>query len=300
MSDTGHILQSLAVNTVIAISKFIAAGFTHSGAMLAEAIHSASDCANQLLLLFGVRQAKRKPDASHPLGYGRELYFWSFMVAMLLFTGGGVFSIYEGIHKITNPEKELDHVEVGLAVLGIALLLEGYSTISNIRELNKRRKGVPFMRYLRETKDSDLILVFGENGAATAGLLFALIATLLAKFTGNMMWDGIGGLAVGVVLVGVAFFLAFEVKSLLVGEAADDEVTRAVKDAATASKHIGEVLRLITVQQGPGEIMVACKVRLESEISGKEMVAAINAFERDVKARCPAVVWSFVEPDDQV
>ncbi|MFO0619645.1 MAG: cation diffusion facilitator family transporter [Polyangiaceae bacterium] len=298
--STGHILQSLAVNVVIAISKFVAAAITGSGAMLAEAIHSSSDCANQLLLLFGVRQAKRKPDASHPLGYGRELYFWSFMVAMLLFTGGGVFSIYEGIHKIMSPEEKLDHVEVGLVVLGIALVLEGGSTISNIRELNKRRKAVPFFRYLKETKDSDLILVFGENAAATMGLICALATTLLAKFTGNMIWDGVGGLAVGVVLVGVAFFLAYEVKSLLVGESADEEVTKAVNDAATASKHIGEVLRLITVQQGPGEIMVACKVRLESDISGKDMVAAINAFERDVKARCPAVAWSFVEPDDQV
>jgi cation diffusion facilitator family transporter len=295
--STSHIVQSLAVNTAIAISKFVAAFFTRSGAMMAEAIHSLADCANQVLLLFGVRRAKQAPDASHPLGYGRELYFWSFMVAMLLFTGGGIFSIYEGVHKIASPEP-IEHVGAGLAVLGIAFVLEGGSVFSNVREINKRRKGVPFFRYLRDSKDSDLIVVFGENAGDSLGLFCALVTTLLAYFTNDGLWDGVGSLAVGLVLVGIAVFLAGEVKSLLVGEAADESVSQAVEAAAAASPTIGGVLRLITVQQGPGEIMVAVKVRLEKRMTSDEVIASINEFERDIKRRCPEVRWSFVEPDD--
>lgn len=295
---SSHIIQSLLVNVAIAIAKFVAAFFTGSGAMLAEAIHSSADCTNQLLLLLGLRKSKKAPDASHPLGYGRELYFWSFMVAMLLFSGGGVFSIYEGIHKIAHPEP-IEHVWVGLGVLGFSLLLEGGSTISNIRELDKRRGSVPFFRYLAETKDSDLIVVFGENSAASLGLAFAITTTVLAWSTGDGRWDGVGSLLVGVVLVGVAVFLAREVKSLLVGEAADPSVMKAVEAAATAHPKIGEILAVITLQQGPGEIMVAAKVRLAAGLSGSEVVTVINEFEADLHARCPEVRWSFIEPDNE-
>src|SRR5262249_44042233 len=159
----------------IAVFKGVAAFYTGSGALLAETIHSFADCANQLLLLLGVRQAAQKPDALHPLGYGRSLYFWSFIVALLLFSGGGMFSIYEGIHKLQHAER-VENVWVGVAILAFSLLLEGWSAISNIRELNKRRGRVPFFKYLRDTKDSDLIVVFGENGAASLGLIFALAA----------------------------------------------------------------------------------------------------------------------------
>ena len=302
MSDqshgTSHIIQSLLVNVAIAVAKFVAAFFTGSGAMLAEAIHSSADCANQLLLLIGVKRARKRPDDKHPLGYGREVYFWSFMVAMLLFTGGGVFSVYEGIHKIVHPEP-IEHVWIGLGVLGFSLVLEGGSTISNIRELNRRRGSVPFFRFLQKTKDSDLIVIFGENAAASLGLSFALITTVLAWQTGDGHWDGVGSLAVGLVLIAVAIFLAVEVKSLLVGESADESVLEAVGDAATAHPKIGEVLRCITMQQGPGEIMVAVKIRLEGDMTGDEVVVAINEFERDLKVRCPEVRWSFVEPDSR-
>ncbi|HEY1101042.1 MAG TPA: cation diffusion facilitator family transporter, partial [Myxococcota bacterium] len=170
-----HIIQSLVANLVIAAAKFIAAFVTGSGAMLAEAIHSFADCGNQLLLLRGVKEAKRPPDDAHPLGYGRTLYFWSFMVALLLFTGGGVFSIYEGIHHFQHPEP-VTNVGLAIGILVFALALEGWATFGNIKELNRRRGGVPFVRYLRETKDSDLVVVFGENSAAVLGLFFALLA----------------------------------------------------------------------------------------------------------------------------
>lgn len=255
---TKHIYQSLVANLAIAIAKGVAAAFTGSGAMLAEAIHSAADCSNQGLLLLGVKRSGKAPDDSHPLGYGRELYFWSFMVALLLFTGGGVFSIYEGIHKIGHPEP-VTNVWVGIGVLAFSLLLEGNATRSNVVELNKRRGDVPFFQFLRRTKDSDLIVVFGENAAATLGLLLALGALLAAWATGDGRFDAIGSLLVGAVLILVAVFLAVEVKGLLVGEAADDRVRLEFEAVAKEDPNFGEVLRVITMQQGPGEIMVAAK-----------------------------------------
>src|SRR5262249_28507112 len=214
----------------IAVFKGGAAFYTGSGALLAETIHSFADCANQLLLLLGVRQSAQKPDNLHPLGYGRSLYFWSFMVALLLFTGGGVFSIYEGVHKIRDPEP-VEKVWLGFLILGGSILLEGGATLSNVRELNNRRGKTPFIKFLSDTKDSDLVVVFGENSAAVLGLLFAMGALFLAWQTNDGRWDGIGSVAIGVVLISVALFLAKEVQSLLLGEAADPEIAEAAKQA---------------------------------------------------------------------
>lgn len=294
--SSSHILQSLAVNTAIAVFKGGAAFYTGSGALLAETIHSFADCGNQLLLLLGVKRAAQKPDARHPLGYGRSLYFWSFMVALLLFVGGGVFSIYEGIHKLQHPEP-VENVWVGVTILAFSLALEGWSTLSNVRELNKRRGPVGFFKYLRETKDSDLIVIFGENSAATLGLFFALAALGLAYVTHDGRWDAAGSLVIGLVLVGVAIFLAVEVKSLLVGEAADPKIDQAAREVVKASPKMKDLLNLITVQQGPGEVLVACKVRVDSGLTADEVCEAINAFERDLHAKCPEVRWCFVEPD---
>jgi cation diffusion facilitator family transporter len=213
--STKHILRSLAVNLVIALAKGFAALLTGSGAMLAEAIHSGADCSNQLLLLLGVQQSRRPADDAHPLGYGRALYFWSFLVALLLFTGGGVFSIHEGVHKLAHPEP-IEHVEIALGILGFSLLLEGGSTFSNIREMNRRRGQTRFLRYLRESKDSDLVVIFGENAAASLGLVAAMIALGTAWATGDADFDAIGSITIGVILVGVALFLAVEIKSLRV------------------------------------------------------------------------------------
>ena len=295
-SSTGHILQSLLVNVVIAVMKGVAAFFTGSGAMLAEALHSSADCGNQVLLLIGVKQAKKPADESHPLGYGRAVYFWSFMVALLLFAGGGVFSIYEGIHKIHEPEP-VERVWLGLVILGGSLLLEGGATLSNIKELNKRRGKKPFMRYLRDTKDSDLVVVFGENSAAVLGLVLAMAALLMASVTHDGRWDGIGSLAIGVVLVGVAIFLAIEVKSLLLGEAADPEIEQAARESAKEIPELSRVLHLMTVQQGPGEVLVAVKVAFNAEMVIEDVCRVINEFEAKVRAKRPEVRWMFVEPD---
>ncbi|MFN4151529.1 MAG: cation diffusion facilitator family transporter, partial [Candidatus Sericytochromatia bacterium] len=174
-SSTGHIIQSLVVNVCIAIAKGVAAFFTGSGAMLAEAIHSSADCANQVLLLIGVKQGQKPADEKYPLGYGRNVYFWSFMVALMLFSGGGVFSIYEGIHKMHTPEA-VENVMIGIGILVFSIFLEGGATLSNIKELNKRKGNKSFFQYLKDTKDSDLVVVFGENSAAVLGLVLALIA----------------------------------------------------------------------------------------------------------------------------
>ena len=295
--STREIIKSLAVNVVIACGKGVAAFLSGSGAMLAETLHSFADCGNQLLLLRGIRSAKRPADAKHPLGYGRAVYFYSFIVALLLFFGGGVFSINEGVEKVLHPEP-VSSITVALVILVFSLALEGWSCFGNIREINKRRGDKHFLRYLRDTKDSDLIVVFGENSAAVLGLLCALSALGLAKETGDGRWDGIGSLAIGLVLVGVATFLAREVKSLLVGEAADPALIKSFEELAELDPNVDRVLNVLTLQQGPGEIIVAAKLQFRAGMDTDTLVEAINAFERALKAKVPEVRWSFIEPDN--
>jgi len=295
-SSARHIIQSLLVNVAIAVVKSIAAYFTKSGSMLAEALHSFSDCGNQILLLIGVRQAKKPADDKHPFGYGRAVYFWSFMVAMMLFLGGGMFSIYEGVHKIREPEP-VERVWLGVGILAISLVLEGGATLSNIKELNKRRGKKAFYQYLKDTTDSDLVVVFGENSAAVLGLAFAIAALLLASATGDGRWDGIGSAAIGVVLVGVAIFLDTEVSSLLLGEAADPDIDGVARELATTFPEMEGVLNVLTMQQGPGEVLVHIKIAFLATLTVEECCRVINVFEERLRAARPEVRWVFVEPD---
>jgi cation diffusion facilitator family transporter len=294
--DTSHIIQSLLSNVAIALSKGVVAVFTGSGAMLAETLHSTADCGNQLLLLLGVKRARRPPSSSHPLGYGRDVYFWSFMVALLLFSGGGMFSIYEGVHKLEHRE-EVGRVWLGLLILGVSLAIEGWALSGNIREMNRRRGGKRFLRYLRDTKDSDLVVVFGENLAAVLGLALAVVALVIAGETGDSRWDAVGSIGIGVVLVAVAIFLAVEVKSLLVGEAADPDVEQSARAVVAEDPRLAEVLECITVQQGPGEVMVAIKIRFAPHLTADQVSHAINDFEQRLRGRDRSVRWCFVEPD---
>ena len=295
-TDTSHIIQSLIANLVIAAAKGVAAFFTGSGAMLAETLHSLADCTNQLLLLFGVKRSQRPPSETHPLGYGRAIYFWSFMVALLLFSGGGVFSIYEGLHKIRHPEP-ISKAWLGLLILGFSLVVEGWATLGNIQELNRRRGPIPFFRYLQRTKDSGLVVVFGENSAAVLGLVCALCAFSVAALTGDGRYDGVGSFAIGLVLIGVAIFLAVEVKSLLMGESADPAIEATVRELVQASSEIEAALSLLTLQQGPGEVVLALKVRMRAALSTEELCEAINRFEGKLRDLHPEVRWCFVEPD---
>jgi cation diffusion facilitator family transporter len=296
IEGTGHILQSLLVNLLIAGVKTAAAIFTKSGSMLAEALHSFSDCGNQILLLVGVRQARKPATASHPFGYGRAIYFWSFMVALLLFTGGGSFSIYEGIHKIRAPEP-IERAWLAVLILVISISLEGAATLSNVKELNRRRGSKPFIQYLKDTTDSDLVVVFGENAAAVLGLFFAIFAVLLASVTNDGRWDGIGSCFIGAVLIGVALFLAVEVSSLLLGEAAPPEITEATHAAARQFREIDKVLNVVTMQQGPGEVLVHVKVAFTSGLPIEDACRVINDFEVVLRGARPEARWIFVEPD---
>jgi len=294
--SSGEVYKSLIVNTIIATSKGVGAFITGSGAMLAETLHSFADCGNQLLLLLGIKQSKRPADAKHPLGYGRSMYFWSFIVALLLFSGGGMFSIYEGVHKLRHPEAVGD-VIVGIVILVLAILLEGWATFGNVRTMNAKRGTVPFFRYLKETKDSDLVVVFGENSAAVLGLFFALAALIVAKVTNDGRWDAVGSLAIGTVLIGVAIFLGREVKSLLVGESADANVTLVAHKLAAQDPNVEEVLEVITMQQGPGEIVVLMKLKFRPGLETDQLVTAINTFETNLRQEVPEAKWSFIEPD---
>jgi cation diffusion facilitator family transporter len=294
--NTSEVIKSLVVNVVIAAAKGVAAAITGSGAMLAETLHSFADCGNQLLLLLGIKQSGRVPNPKHPLGYGRAMYFYSFVVALLLFTGGGVFSIYEGIHKLEHPEPVGD-IKLAIGILAFSILLEGWSTLGNLRVMKQRRGSMPLIRYLRESKDSDLVVVFGENSAAVFGLTLAGIALVAAKQTNDGRWDAIGSLAIGVVLVGVAIFLAREITSLLLGESADPKLEQAIVQLTIDDPNVDKLIRLLTIQQGPNEIVAAMKLKFRDGLETKQLVDAINTFEVELKKRVPEVRWSFIEPD---
>jgi cation diffusion facilitator family transporter len=297
-NSTGHIVQSLIVNLLIASSKGFAAFMTGSGAMLAETIHSFSDCANQALLLVGVKQSQRPANAKHPLGYGRAIYFWSFMVAMLLFSVGGMFSIYEGIHKYNNPEP-VERIEWGIGILLFSLALEGYATYSNLVELNLRRGSTGLWQYLKSTKDSDLIVIFGENSAAVFGLILAISALLASYYTGDGHYDGLGSFAIGVVLILVAIFLSVKVKSLLIGESADPVITKLVQKQVDKNPEILKLINCITVQQGPSEVLMCLKIKCKHDLNAMQISMMINKFEAEIRECSPEVKWIYIEPDLQ-
>jgi cation diffusion facilitator family transporter len=296
--DTKHIVQSLIVNLLIVVAKGFAAFMTKSGAMLAETIHSFADCANQALLLRGVNKSKRPADEKHPFGYGMTVYFSSFMVAMLLFSIGGMFSIYEGIHKYHSLEP-VKEIAWGVAILLFSIILEGYAAYSNIIEVNKRRGDKGFINYLRLTKDSDLIVIFGENSAAVLGLIFALFAMLASYYTGDGRYDAIGSLAIGVVLILVAIFLAVEVKSLLIGESADPIITDIIEELIAKNTDVNTLINCRTIQQGPGVVLVCMKIKCNPNLNAEGISILINQFEKDLRTIRPDVKWLYIEPDFQ-
>jgi cation diffusion facilitator family transporter len=294
---TGYILRALGANFAIACAKGVGAFITGSASMVAETLHSLSDCANQLLLLLGLRKARKPPSEKYPLGRGRELYFWSFMVAMLLFLGGGVYSLYEGIHKLRHPSAVQSPL-VAIGILCFALAVEGWALSGAYKAIRARKGDRSLIRYLKETKDSDLVVIFGEDSAAVFGLTLALIAVGVAWITNDSMWDSLGTIAIGTVLISVAIFLAVEVKSLLLGEAADPFLLKCVDEVVAKDPRIEKVLHAIAVQQGPGEIMLALKLKFRDDMTTPQLVIAINEFEVKLQAHVPEVKWSFVEPDD--
>ena len=291
------ILYALGANFGIAVAKFGAAWWTNSGSMLAEAIHSTADCVNQLLLLLGMREARRPESVDHPLGYHRVTYFWSMIVALLLFFMGGAFSVYEGIERLRHPHA-LENGLVALIVLGVAVVLEAFSLAGAMREIRKTARGKPFLRWFRETRESELMVVAGEDIAALAGLTLAFVAVAATLLTGNPMWDALGTLSVGVVLMVIAVLVMIEVKGLIVGESASPELREEIQTFVAAQPEVAEVLNVITLAWGD-KVVIAVKARMaEAEsISGAQLVERINAVEARMQHRFPTAKWVFFEPD---
>jgi cation diffusion facilitator family transporter len=293
--STKAIFYALGANGGIAAAKFAAALFTGSGAMLAEAIHSLADCTNQLFLLRGMKESKKPADESHPMGYGRVVYFWAMMVALLLFFLGGAFSVMEGIRHLSHPEL-LSNVTVALLVLGISVVLEAFSLHGAMREIRKVSGGKPFFRWFRETRQSELMVIAGEDIAALAGLSFAFIAVLMTVITGNPAWDACGSIAVGLLLMVVAIFIIHEVKAMITGESAAPEVHAAIKAHIEAQPDVERVINLITLQWGE-QLMVAVQARMQPQVSDVALVEAINAVEQSMQQKWPQAKWCFFEPD---
>ena len=289
------ILLALGANFAIFLSKLVAAVLTGSGSMLAEAVHSLADCGNQGLLLIGMRQARRAPSPNHPLGFGMVVYFWSFLVALLLFSVGGVFSFYEGVHKLQHPEP-LRWPWLAIGVLAFGFVAESFSMWGCLREVRKVRGGKNLWRWFRESRQSELIVVFGEDLAALLGLAIALIAVMATHVSGNPLFDACGSLGIGVLLCVVAVFVARQVASLLIGQSAEPRLRAAIGDFVRAQPDIEHVFNLITLQLGP-DVMVAIKAQMRGELSGRELIEASNRVEAAMKKQFPEIRWSFFEPD---
>ena len=294
-SSLRAVLYALSANAGILIAKGTAAAVTGSSAMLAEAIHSAADCGNQVLLLRGMKEAKRKPDAKHPLGYGKVVYFWAFLVAVLLFTIGGMFSLYEGWHKLHATEPISSPI-IAIVVLAVSIVLESFSLAGCVREIRKVSGGMSLWKFFHVSRNSDLIIVLGEDIAALAGLALALIAILLALATGNPMFDALGSMAVGILLIFVAVLLTMEIKALITGESAEAGTENEIRAFVTARREVAEVYNLLTLQMGDG-IMLAIKARMKETGSATAMITDINRIEADLRVAFPAVRWCFFEPD---
>jgi cation diffusion facilitator family transporter len=294
-STARAILYAFVANFGIAIAKSWAAWVTGSGSMLAEAIHSYADTGNQVLLYLGLKQSQRPPDAEHPLGYGKLSYFWSFIVALLLFSMGGLFSIYEGLHKLNHPE-ELSQVWIAIIVLIIAIFLEGGSLLGCLREIRKVRGDRPFGEWFKHTRNSELVVVLGEDIGAQVGLLLALGFLVMAAVTGNPVYDAIGSMCIGVVLIFISIFIAWRIKALLVGRSADPEIQEAIEAIIAEHECIEYVFNIITIQFGP-DTMLAVKIKMREGLDIETAVENINALERKLKERIPKLTWCFVEPD---
>lgn len=289
------IIFALSANLGIAITKTVAAVITGSGALLAESIHSFADCGNQGLLFLGLKAAKKNPDTDHPLGHGKAIYFWSFIVALMLFSMGGLFSIYEGIHKLDSTE-QVSNPLIAIVVLAVSMVLEGASLWGCITQINKMRRGESLWTWIKNTRQSELVVVFGEDLAALFGLSFALVAVILAHVTLNPVYDAVGSIGIGVLLVVVSVFVAVKVKSLLIGQSADVAVRQEIKSFLESRAEVEVVYNLITLQLGP-KIMVAVKARMSETDGAEQMIENINRCEDALRKAMPEIQWIFFEPD---
>ena len=290
------IIAALLANLGIAIAKFIGFLVSGSSSMLAESVHSLADTGNQGLLLLGGRKAKRSADASHPFGYGRERYVYAFVVSIILFSIGGVFSIYEGIDKLQNPH-EVEMPIVPIVILIVAMGLEGFSLRTAIRESNLVRNRQNWVQFIRHAKAPELPVVLLEDCAALLGLAFALGGVGLTVATGDATWDAIGTLAIGVLLIAVAIILGIETKSLLVGEGANPEDVVKIRNAINEHSSVEALIHMKTLYLGPDELLVAAKIAFASKMRLSDVAAEINSVEASIRAAVPVARAIYLEPD---
>jgi cation diffusion facilitator family transporter len=290
------VLAAFGANLGIAATKLAAFLVTGSASMLAETVHSMADSGNEVLLLVGRRRSRRRGTLEHPFGFGRERYFYGFVVAVMLFTVGGLFSVYDGVHKILHPEPVRSPL-VAFVVLGLSIALEGFSLRTAVSRSNAVRDGQSWSAFIRRAKAPELPVVLLEDTAALAGLTFALAGITVAVLTGNGAWDGAGSLAIGVLLGCVATILAVEMKSLLIGEAADAETERAIVAALENGPEVECVIHLRTVHLGPDSLLVAAKIAVRGDQAAAQLAAGINAAERRVRTAVPIARLIYLEPD---
>jgi cation diffusion facilitator family transporter len=293
---TKAIIAAFLANTGIAVTKFIAWFFSGSASMLAEAVHSVADAGNQLLLIFGGRQARKEADKEHPFGYGRERYVYAFVVAIILFSVGGMFSIYEGIEKLRDPH-ELENAWLPLLVLTIAIVLESFSLRTAVKESNHVRGQLSWVQFVRRAKAPELPVVLLEDIAALLGLVFAFIGVGLTVITGNSLFDAIGTLLIGTLLIVVAVVLGIETKSLLVGEGATDADHGLIEQAILAGPEAERIIHMKTLYLGPDELLVAAKVGFHADQRLAEVSTAVNVIEQRVREAVPAARVIYIEPD---
>ncbi len=290
------IIAALLANIGIAITKFIAAAFSGSASMFAEGIHSLADSGNQVLLIIGGKRAKREATASHPFGYGRSRYIYAFMVSIVLFSIGGMFSISEGLSKLEHPH-ELEMAWLPLVVLGVAIILESFSLRTALGEAKHARGKQSLVQFIRHAKSPELPVVILEDIAALVGLVLAFLGVGLTVITHNPIWDAIGTLAIGALLVAVAIILGLETSSLLVGEGATAADTGKIRDALKATKGVQSVIHMKTLYLGPDELMLGAKIAVDGSSSAADIAKVIDDAEDAVRAAVPTTRVIYLEPD---
>ncbi|MEU8959951.1 cation diffusion facilitator family transporter [Streptomyces sp. NPDC048518] len=293
---TKAIVAALGANLAIAVAKFVAFIFSGSSSMLAESVHSLADSGNQGLLLLGGKKAQREATPQHPFGYGRERYIYAFLVSIVLFTVGGMFAIYEGYEKIKHPH-ELEHWYWPVGVLVFAIIAEGFSFRTAIKESNETRGSLSWAQFVRRAKAPELPVVLLEDFGALVGLVLALGGVGLALATGDGVWDGIGTLCIGVLLILIAIILAAETKSLLLGEAAGTAEVAKIEKAVVDGDTVTKVIHMRTLHLGPEELLVAAKIAVRHDETAAEVAAAINAAEERIRTAVPIARVIYLEPD---
>jgi cation diffusion facilitator family transporter len=301
MAGSGHgtraVVAALLANLGIAIAKFVGFLLTRSTSMLAEAVHSVADSGNQALLLLGQKRSRRAPTAEHPFGYGRERYFWAFVVALILFSLGGMFAIYEGVTKIRDPH-ELESPSIAIGILLVAIVLESASFRTAIVESRRAKEpGMSWWGFIRRSKQPELPVVLLEDLGALVGLFFALAAVSATVVTDDALWDGIGTLSIGVLLVVIAIILAIEMKGLLIGEAASLTDQQRIAAAIEIEPSVTRLIHMRTEHIGPDELLVGAKVELVHGLSVEEAVEAVNRIENSVRRTVPTARIMYLEPD---